>query len=76
MVPVLERKGKLHMSFKKATAPAKAPGNPPIAKFQDGLVSVSVWENTSDKGTFYSVNPRSGATRMKKIGRALRATGL
>ncbi len=43
------------MSFKKATATAKAPGNPPVAKFQDGLISVSVWENTSEKGTFYSV---------------------
>ncbi len=43
------------MSFKKAKAPAKASGNPPVAKYQDGLISVSVWENTSEKGTFYSV---------------------
>lgn len=44
------------MSFKKTkTTPAKAPGNPPVAKFQDGLISVSVWENEGEKGKFYSV---------------------
>lgn len=29
--------------------------NPPVEKFQDGLIAVSVWENATDKGTFYSV---------------------
>jgi hypothetical protein len=43
------------MSFKTKTAPTKAPGNPPVAKYQDGLISVSVWENATEKGTFYSV---------------------
>ena len=44
------------MSFKKIQAPTvKAPGNPPIAKYQDGLISVSVWENASEEGVFYSV---------------------
>jgi len=43
------------MSFKKAQAPAKPPGNPPVAKFRDGLISVSVWEQTNENGTFYSV---------------------
>lgn len=43
------------MTFKKAKTTAKTPGNPPVAKFQDGLISVSVWENITDKGAFYSV---------------------
>ncbi|SAL84893.1 hypothetical protein AWB68_07481 [Caballeronia choica] len=29
--------------------------NPPVAKFRDQGVTVSVWERTTDKGTFYSV---------------------
>ena len=33
----------------------KLRGSPPVAKYQDGLISVSVWENSNDKGTFYSV---------------------
>lgn len=43
------------MTFKKRRNTGKAPGNPPVAKFQDGLTSVSVWENAGEKSTFYSV---------------------
>lgn len=43
------------MAFKKATTETKQPANPPVAKLRDGLLSASIWERKSEKGTFYSV---------------------
>ena len=31
--------------------------NTPATKFRDGTLQVTVWRNTGDKGTYYSVNP-------------------
>lgn len=40
------------MSFNKSKTEKAAP---PVAKVRVGLVSASVWENASEKGTHYSV---------------------
>lgn len=40
------------MSFKK-TKTEKA--SPPVAKLRVGLISASIWENATEKGTHYSV---------------------
>lgn len=40
------------MSFKKNKT-EKA--NPPVDKVRVGLITASIWENATDKGTFYSV---------------------
>ena len=42
------------MTFTK-TKTEKQPANPPVAKLRDGLVSASIWERQTEKGTFYSV---------------------
>ena len=31
-------------------------GNKPVKKFKAGSIEVAVWEQTSDKGTFYTVS--------------------
>jgi len=36
---------------KQSTEPAK----PPVAKLRLGLLNASIWERTTEKGTFYSV---------------------
>ena len=41
------------MSFGKTKKTEK--GNPPVAKVRVGLQTASIWENATDKGTFYSV---------------------
>lgn len=43
------------MAFPKTTTENRKQAAPPVAKYQDGLISVSVWENANDKGVFYSV---------------------
>ena len=37
---------------KNETAETK---NPPVAKVRVGLITASIWENPTDKGTFYNV---------------------
>ena len=31
------------------------PAKPPVAKLQDGLLNLAIWERETDKGNFYSV---------------------
>ena len=42
----------------------------PAIKLRDGTLSVTVWRNTSDKGTYYTANPqrsyRSGEDAWKE----------
>jgi hypothetical protein len=35
--------------------PAAESGKPPVAKLRLGLIQASLWERSTDKGTFYSV---------------------
>ena len=30
----------------------------PAIKFRDGTLSVTIWRNTSEKGTYYTANPQ------------------
>lgn len=30
----------------------------PAIKLRDGVLSVTIWRNTSEKGTYYTVNPQ------------------
>jgi hypothetical protein len=34
--------------------------NTPAHKLQDGALRVTIWRNTSDKGTFYTATPSRG----------------
>lgn len=34
--------------------------NTPAHKLQDGALRVTIWKNTSDKGTFYTATPSRG----------------
>ena len=34
--------------------------NTPAQKLQDGALRVTIWRNTSDKGTFYTATPSRG----------------
>ena len=42
------------MSFKNPKKEA-AEKNPPVAKIRVGLITASIWENKTDKGTFHNV---------------------
>ena len=42
------------MSFKNTKKEAAETKNPPVAKVRVGLITASIWENKTDKGTFYS----------------------
>lgn len=42
------------MSLKK-TQPAKSEAKPPVAKLRIGLITASIWERTSENGSFYTV---------------------
>ena len=42
------------MAFAKKNQPAETK-KPPVHKVRVGSVHASIWENTSEKGTFYSV---------------------
>jgi hypothetical protein len=54
MVPVETKE--TNMSFKKTqTAKSTEPGKPPVAKVRVGLITGSVWERSSENGTFYAV---------------------
>jgi hypothetical protein len=44
------------MAFNQTKKSARKPVSPPVAKYRDGLINVSVWQNVSEKGTFYSVS--------------------
>jgi hypothetical protein len=33
----------------------REPGKPPVAKLQDGLLNLAIWERETDKGNFYTV---------------------
>lgn len=41
------------MSFKKNKLTEKS--NPPVAKIRVGLITASIWERATEKGTFYNV---------------------
>jgi len=44
------------MSFKTAkNTKSEEKANPPVAKVRVGLISASIWENKTEKGTFYNV---------------------
>lgn len=44
------------MSFKNSKkSEAAETKNPPVAKVRVGLITGSIWENKTDKGTFYNV---------------------
>ena len=42
------------MSFKNTKSETAETKNPPVAKVRVGLITGSIWENKTDKGTFYS----------------------
>jgi hypothetical protein len=51
-----ETKGKKTMSAKKTNnAKSDETAKPPVAKIRVGLITGSIWERDSDKGTFYAV---------------------
>ena len=41
------------MSFKRNKTEEKA--NPPVHKVRVGLITAAIWENATEKGTFYNV---------------------
>lgn len=43
------------MAFTAKKTETKPAGKPPVAKIRDGLISASIWEQASEKGSFYSV---------------------
>ena len=43
------------MSFKNAKKAEAETKQPPVAKVKVGLISGSIWENKTEKGTFYNV---------------------
>ena len=44
------------MSFKNTKKSETAEGkNPPVDKVRVGLITASIWENKTEKGTFYNV---------------------
>ncbi len=44
------------MSFKNTKKTETAEGkNPPVDKVRVGLITASIWENKTEKGTFYNV---------------------
>jgi hypothetical protein len=43
------------MSLKNTKSEAAETKNPPVAKVRVGLITGSIWENKTDKGTFYNV---------------------
>ncbi len=44
------------MSLKNTKKAQAAEGKtPPVAKVRIGLITASIWENTTDKGTFHNV---------------------
>jgi len=43
------------MSFNNTKNETAETKNPPVAKVRVGLITGSIWENKTDKGTFYSV---------------------
>ena len=43
------------MSFKNTKKTETEPKQAPVAKVRVGLINGSIWENKTDKGTFYNV---------------------
>ncbi len=42
-------------TFTKSKTNRTTAANPPVAKLRDGLLNLSIWERTTDEGTFHSV---------------------
>ena len=44
------------MSTKKTTNAKTEAGNPPVAKVRVGLITGSIWERSTENGTFFNVS--------------------
>jgi hypothetical protein len=49
------QKRKQNMSSNTNQSQAAEPRTPPVAKVRIGLITASIWENKTDKGTFHNV---------------------